>query len=417
MNFAKDNKKKLIIIILLGFISLILSAYVGEDALGGAKNDYLVHEKYIISFSENFNSALKEFGNNYEVRNSPVFFIYSSLFVKFGVNIDYLKYFNLLIILPLVIFFVKSLDIRFTNITIESKIFFTLVIFISPTIRSLSAWPYPLSWAICFFVISIFYFLKFEKTKRKKKKLKYSLLNLLFLALSAYFTPNFGVFAAYFLFYFLKFFKFSRESLLIILSNILLSFPAIYFLISKDFYLFKHEVNHVIDSYTIYDTLNISNKIVIITSIIFFFFIPFLQIKKMDQKIFSSKNGFIFIFIILNIYFYNFSEGLGGGLFYHLSNNLFNSPILLFAIFIISIFLFKEFKFLNFHNLFLFLIIIFYNIQSTIYYKYYDPMIYFMLLFLFKTDFNFNLKKVSTNYALLYIFFLFISLGKKFIVY
>ena len=83
MNFAKDNKKILIIIILLGFISLILSAYIGEDALGGAQNDYLVHEKYIISFSENFNLAIKEFGNNYEVRNSPVFYIlFSQRLVK-----------------------------------------------------------------------------------------------------------------------------------------------------------------------------------------------------------------------------------------------------------------------------------------------------------------------------------------------
>ena len=54
MFFSKDNKSVLLIVIILGFISLIFAAYSGEDALGGARYDYLFHEKYIMSFSENF---------------------------------------------------------------------------------------------------------------------------------------------------------------------------------------------------------------------------------------------------------------------------------------------------------------------------------------------------------------------------
>ncbi len=418
MNISKDNKNiLLIVVILLGFLSLFLGAHFGEDALGGAKNDYLFHEKYIFSFSENFSKAINEFGENYQVRNSPIFFIYSSYFIKFGVDILYLKYFNLIIILPLVIFFIKSLDIKFENLNIQSKAFLTAIIFISPTIRSLSAWPYPLTWAICFFLVSIFYFLKFQKSESKRKKIKYSLLNVLFLAISAYFTPNFGIFAIFFLFYFLQYFKFSKESFIIILFNIALSLPALYFLVIKDFYLFKHEIDNVITDYTIYDTLNISNKIIIISSIIFFFFIPFIEIKKIDKKKLIKNIGYIFIFILINIYFFNFREGLGGGLFYHLSNVLFGSPILLFIIFSISLFIFKNFNLLNYDNSFLFLILILYNIQSTIYYKYYDPIIYFILLFLIRTKSNFNLEIISKKNLLFYLFFLSISFGKKFIIY
>ena len=385
--------------------------------MGGAKNDYLFHEKYIISFSENFNNAINEFGKNYEVRNSPIFFIYSSFYIKFGIDILYLKYFNLIIILPLVIFFIKSLDIKFENISIQSKIFLTAIIFISPTIRSLAAWPYPLTWAICFFLISIFYFLKFQKTKSEQKKIKYSLLNVFFLAISAYFTPNFSIFSVFFLFYFLRYFKFSKKSFIIILFNIVLSFPALYFLIIKDFYLFKTEMDHVIDDYTIYDTLNISNKIIVISSIIFFFFIPFIEIKKIKVEKISRSFWYIIIFILFNIYFFNFREGLGGGLFYHLSNVLFNGPILLFVIFSISLLIFKKSEILNYDNLFLFAILILYNIQSTIYYKYYDPIVYFILLFLIKTKLNFNLEKISKKNLLFYLFFLSISFGKKFIIY
>ena len=140
------------------------------DHIWANKNDYLFHEKYIFSFSENLSKAINEFGENYQVRNSPIFFIYSSFFIKFGVDILYLKYFNLIIILPLVIFFIKSLDIKYENLNIQSKAFLTAIIFISPTIRNLSAWPYPLL-GYFFFLISIFYFLKFQKSISERKKL------------------------------------------------------------------------------------------------------------------------------------------------------------------------------------------------------------------------------------------------------
>ena len=105
MNFLKINKNILTLSVLIGFLTLIFGSYIGEDALGGAKNDYLFHEKFIISFYQNFNEALNEFGKNYEVRNSPVFFIIASFFLKIGIELNYLKYLNLIIILPIIIFF------------------------------------------------------------------------------------------------------------------------------------------------------------------------------------------------------------------------------------------------------------------------------------------------------------------------
>ena len=80
MNFLKINKNILTLSILIGFFTLIFGAYIGEDALGGAKYDYLFHEKYILAFNQNFSGALKEFGENYEVRNSPIFFMFASFF-------------------------------------------------------------------------------------------------------------------------------------------------------------------------------------------------------------------------------------------------------------------------------------------------------------------------------------------------
>ena len=82
MNFSKKNKNFFHVSILVGFITLIIAAFNGEDLIGGAQYDYLFHEKYIVAFYEDFHQALSQFGNNYEVRNSPIFFIFSSFFFK-----------------------------------------------------------------------------------------------------------------------------------------------------------------------------------------------------------------------------------------------------------------------------------------------------------------------------------------------
>ena len=136
------------------------------------KFNILYLKKYIIAFYQNFFGALREFGENYEVRNSPVFFMIASFVLKFGVELDYLKYLNLIIILLIIIFFVKSINLKFQNLSITSITLLTSIIFLSPTLRSLTAWPYPLLYAICFFQISIFYFLKIHRGT-KTKRLKY----------------------------------------------------------------------------------------------------------------------------------------------------------------------------------------------------------------------------------------------------
>ena len=91
---------------------------------------------------------------------------------------------------------------KYNNIDKKTQAYLTSILFLSPTVRSLCAWPYPLLWSVCFFLISIFYFLKFQKSNSSKQKIKYSIFNIIFLALSSYITPNFSVFAIYFLFFF-----------------------------------------------------------------------------------------------------------------------------------------------------------------------------------------------------------------------
>ena len=47
----EKNKFSYVVLILL-FVSIVLGIYLNEDSTGGAKNDYLHHEKFIFLFGK-----------------------------------------------------------------------------------------------------------------------------------------------------------------------------------------------------------------------------------------------------------------------------------------------------------------------------------------------------------------------------
>jgi hypothetical protein len=194
--------------------------------------------------------------------------------------------------------------------------------------------------------------------------------------------------------------------------NLILSIPALYFLITKDFYLFASEVYEIKNSVK----FNISNKIIIISSMMFLFFIPFISIKELKKNLINFNTNiyfiFYFIFIVLNIYFFNFLPNAGGGIFYHSSQLIFGNSIILFVVFIVTILLFYIFDLVNINNLIISTILVIYNLQFTIYYKYYDPLILFIFLFLFKFNHKFKLEFISKKFLLFYFLFLLLNLGK-----
>ena len=183
------NKESLIIIFL--YFSFFVSLYFGEDSLGGAKHDFEFHEKFIFSFAENFKFSLINYGyDDLYARNFPTFYILLSLLYKIGLSIEQIRFINIFTIIPIIIIFYKTID--YSDLKIEKKIkyLFIIALLISPTIRSLAVWPYPLLWAYLFFLISIYYFLRFQKSEIKSERIKNCFLNILFFSISCYLTPN-----------------------------------------------------------------------------------------------------------------------------------------------------------------------------------------------------------------------------------
>ncbi len=406
-----------IILSLLILMSFLIGFIYNEDSLGGAKNDYLYHLDYFYKFHEEFFNTFKNYGldqQNNSVRNSPVFYILGSLLFEFRLPIISLKFINLGVTLLSCLIFYKCLVIKYGENNKNAYYLISLLILLSPSIRSLTFWPYPLLWAIYFFLISIFYYLKFEKNKDHSLKFNYALLNTIFLALSAYLTPNFAVFSIYFFINFYKYFKDKYPTIIILLLNLLIALPAVLFLISHDFYLFKSEVFEIgnLQKY------NISNKIIIITSFLILFFMPFANFKNLVELFYfkiNQKFYLIVLFLLVNIYFFNFQSGAGGGIFFHISN-IFETNLIIFSIFVLSICLFHSHNLINTNNILLFLLLIIYNPQFTIYYKYFDPLMIFIFLFLFQ-NIRFNFETMKVKLLIFYVLFLNLNLFKGLINY
>ena len=399
--------------ILITLISFILSFIFNEDSLGSAYLDYKFHEELFFKFGDDFNKTILEYGNENKARNSPIFYIIVSQLLNLGFEVKYLKYLNVIFVIGIMFFFLKSLELTYPNIRIDTKILFLCALILSPTIRSLTIHPYPLLWAINFFIISIYFYLKFLNSEKKKIKLINAFLSIINLSIASYFTPNFAVFI---LFYFIKFlgeFRFGLKMLILSLFTILMSLPALAFLIWKDFYFFQNSGYDI----TSFEKLNIANKLIIISSIIFLFILPAIKFIKKDIKSYYSLS-FEFLFIIfvffLSIYFFDFKNGAGGGIFFQISNLIFGNNYFLFLIFLITLFIFYIFKIFNSENITIFLILILYNLQYTIYYKYFDPILFFIILFFVKFNKNiYDINNLGKRYYIFYLIFLIVNLCKN----
>lgn len=395
MKIKYNNNFKIFLLFFLFYISILIGFYLNEDSLGGARSDFDYYYKISLSFAENFLKTFSDYDTSMSdvtTRSSPLFWIILSQISKF-ISYDNLRIINSSVSLLICFYFFKCLKIRFKQIEQIILALVACTIFISPTVRSLSVWPYTNIWGLLFFIISIFYFLKFLDTKQSEAKFKQSIITIFFVVISAYIHPAFGVF---FLFYLINFFfvyKFNKKIFLLLIFSFVLATPFLFYINSKDILLvFKSAQGISMDNF---NTLNISNKILIISSMMCFFIAPILNFKLVIDELIKLKAieiTAIIIFCLINIYFFNYPKydaGFGGGFFYKLSNILFQNNYLFFIISIFSILYIYSILKKKFNNSLIFFLIILFTPQLTIYHKYYDPLI----LIIFMTLINFDIKK------------------------
>ena len=383
------------------YLTLIIGFIYGENLNYGSYSDWVgANREPIKDFSSNFTYTFLNY-DSYGHRHSPIYLIFLSLFLDLGLDIDQVRFFHLHLCILLILIFYQCLRLRFTNINNNYLFLLSLIIFLSPTFRSLAIWPDSRIPGLIFFVLTIYFFLKFKK----KNELKYTWYTCISLVIASYISPNFSIFFPYFFLFFLKKVKFEALSFLIIF-NFLALLPILYYIFILDVNFLAAGKTPGLKNESINFSFNLSDKIMIISSIIFFHLSPILLMDNFYNqfKNFLLKKIIILIpLLICLIYFFNYQlRYTGGGVFFILSNLLLDNNYLFYigSFFFISFVLYISSFSLN--NFFLLTLLIVSNIQNTIYHKYYEPMIFIMFFTLIKYPDVENFLKKKNNIFYLY---------------
>tara|TARA_B100000941_G_C28472262_1_gene537089 strand:+ start:51 stop:1301 length:1251 start_codon:yes stop_codon:yes gene_type:complete len=406
-------------IYIISYLTILIGFFFNEDVLGGSRGDYEYHIKFINLFANDLVIGLNKYGyDGYLARNSPVFYIILGKLSEI-LTLNQIRLINSFGSIIIAILFYKTLKIQFINLKTNDLKILSCILFLSPTIRSLSIWPYPILWALIFFLLSIYFFLQFKNNDYNSNKLFY--LSLLSLIFSSYLNYNFACFAIYYLFKYFEKKGLSIDTIKVLAFCFLLSLPAILFLFFRqEIYVFNGPSGFPVD---FADVFNMSNKVLLICSIITVYFFIYFNIQQFLYEPFKFickfKNVTIFSTIIaILIFFFNYpiTENFGGGIIFKLSNKLFNNNLLFYVFSIYSLILICTHLSLKDNIIVICILIFLYNIQYTIYMKYYDPLIYFILFFLLKTKLNeklfknkYYLKRIYFFCFLIYFSFLFKS--------
>ena len=384
------------------YLTLVTGFFFGENLNYGSYGDWIgSNREPIKDFSNNFTYTFLNF-DSYGHRHSPVYLIFLSLFLDLGLDLNQIRLVHLHLCISLIIVFYQCLRLLFSNINNNYLFLLSLIIFLSPTFRSLAIWPDSRLPGLIFFVLTIYFFLKFRKTDN----LKYTWYTCISLVVSSYISPNFSVFFVYFFFFFLKKVKF-RELSFLLIFNFLASLPILYYIFILDVNFLAAGKTPSLNNESINFNFNLSDKLMIISSIIFFHLSPILIMDNFFNqfKNFLDKRFIIIVpLVVCLIYFFNYQLSYtGGGVFFILSNLLFDNNYLFYigSFFFISFVLYIASLSLN--NFFLLTLLIVSNIQNTIYHKYYEPLIFIMFFTLIKYPGVENFLKKKNNIFYLYL--------------
>jgi len=425
------------LICLLLYLSLILGFYLNENLAGGAIADFNIHIPILNAFKENYLLNFLRY-KDYGYDHSPFFFSFLN-FINFPLNnlefsfnsaVNFegtqlkifgtkftalrLLYLHICLLAP--IMFYKCLRIRYSDCNKFILLILSSLILLSPYFRSYAIWPGYINLGFVFLLCSIYFFLKLEIETVNKKKIVFILLNVLFLALSAHAAPIYSLISLYFFYKIYEKFKFSNELLIFIIFNILLATPAFYYFFILDQYPFIYGINFF-DNPT---TVLYSTNIILISTIILFYTIPFIVVNKdfFYKEIFTLNRSNFLIFVItltftllLIFNFYYDNKMNGGGFFYEASNIIFNNNFLLYIVAFFSIFILLKIIIKNkINDIILILLLFTLDPDPWVFHKTYDPLLLVIFLLLFQDRLFKSLNKNNQNIFALIFFIYFTSI-------
>ena len=167
MNLKNINNNNVLFSLLL-YLSLIIGFIIDENLNHGSYQDWARANILVIwEFSSNFVETFLNY-EKLEMRHSPIYLIFLSSLLNLGLDFYQIRFLHMHLSIPLIIIFYKCLKLKFDNINFNSLQLLSLIIFLSPTFRSLSIWPDSRLPGLLFFILSIYFFLKFDKENNLK---------------------------------------------------------------------------------------------------------------------------------------------------------------------------------------------------------------------------------------------------------
>jgi hypothetical protein len=395
------SKKKIYALYLLSYLSLLLGFYFNEDTAGGQIQDYNTHINLVnIFINEGIINFLLDYSSS-AVPHSPFYVLYILLLKKVFIYGEVARLINLHLVLFLPIFFYKSLSLIYNTQKNDLITIIPILLFFSPYFRSGSIWIDDSILGLSFFVVSIYFFLKLRINNYANIFLIF--FHVFFLALSSYFRPIYSIFSIYFFIQFISNFKILKKIIFYIIVNIIISFPAIYyvFILKENYWITSHILQY-----------NVITSISLSLSVIFFYSIPFLFINYKISKNYIKLNSlnvlFTFIYFTLLINYFYYDLHYSGGILYKISKIIFKNDYFFIGlstiIFYVFISIIKNYKYLN--ELLIFFLLINFGVNGIIYHRYFDPLLYIVFFLLIKHPaYDILNKNISyKKYFLLFIF-------------
>ena len=391
----KINKNIIYIYYIFLYLSLLVGYYFQEDFTGGFKMDLETHNMLIQNlFDKGIAFGLLNY-DIYYVPHSPIFIIYIIYLKKIFIFEDIYRLINLHFSLLIPFIVGLSLKVKYNLKKGDIRYLLPSIFFLSPYFRAGSIWTDDNLFAIIFLCISVYFFTKYEKKKYNFNNIIYCTL---FLAICCYFRPIYSIFSIYFFINFFFNLRLSKKLAYYILLNLLLSFPAFY-------YLYILNINKWAMSYLFRE--NIFTLVALASSVIMFYFSPFiLKDYKLVIKKLSNINSIIFYFFILILIFifFEYNRTYSGGIVLKFSYLVFSNYYFFFfasslCIVLLYILFFSEKKKIIFSDIIVITILFLIEIDGVIYHETYDPLIFILIFLIIKNTYissfikNLNLKK------------------------
>ena len=214
-----SNNNKVLYFILS--MSLMIGLFYGEDSSGsgGSIADF-ISTWPLVKNPLNFDCGCE--------MKFPLHYYIASLIYQISQSEFFLKFTYCIAALTVPILLYKCLEIKYPKLNKDNLFLFSLIILLLPTFRSAAIWPNTHLTAIIFFLISVYFFLKWEIKKDYKNLNRELIFTIIFMSLTVYTRQMYAMIFLYFvLIYFQKLkFKDFLKTCFIIFS---FSIPGIIF--------------------------------------------------------------------------------------------------------------------------------------------------------------------------------------------